>query len=464
MTQAIAASEAESADIVPKRKHRYIIVLLTAIYALAFVDRQIMNILAEPIKNDLGLADWQVGAMSGLVFAIFYTAAIVPMARLAETKNRVYVLSGVLTLWSGFTALSGFATSFLHLIIARLGVGIGEAGCVPSAHSLIADITPRKKRAAALATFSMGLPIGSLVGLALGGIIEHYFDWRTAFLVVGLPGLLLAALMVLTVRDPRSKKAVASLQASQSKEAQSKEAQSPDTPKDKADVPTFRQTLRDLWSKPSFAWMTIGATILAFAGYGHATFFASFFLRNHQAELDVMAGFFGLGGGLAFLGVALGLALGISGTLGTAIGGRLGDRFAASSFKGYMHVPLIGTVCGVPLFVIALLVPSAWLALLLIAFASLFKSMWFGPVFATIQGLVDPRSRATAVSIFLLIMNGVGLGLGPLCLGALSDVLTQFFDPSTALRGAMVATAVIMLGAAFCFIMARRSTPHTALS
>lgn len=448
MTEAVSVGDAEFSGVMPKAKRRYVITLLTTIYALAFIDRQIVNILAEPIKNDLTLSDAELGALAGLAFALSYTLTILPMARLAESRNRVFILSGMLAVWSGFTALSGFATNFLHLLVARIGVGIGEAGCVPSAHSLIADITPRKERAAALATFSMGLPIGSLLGLALGGVIEHYFNWRTAFLVVGLPGLALAGLLLLTVRDPRGRLTTGNSEVS-----------APPT-----DVPPFRETLRDLCSKPSFAWMTIGATILAFAGYGHATFFASFFLRNHQIELDVMAGFFDFGGGLAFLGVALGLALGISGTIGTAIGGRLGDRFAASSFKGYMKVPLIGTVCGVPLFVIALIVPSVWVALLLIAIASLFKSMWFGPVFATIQGLINPRSRATAVSVFLLIMNGVGLGLGPLCLGALSDVLAQFLDPAAALRAAMVTTAVLMLGAAFCFFMAKRSTPHTALS
>ena len=182
---------------------RYAMFLLLGIYIVNFLDRAVVNILAEPIKNDLGLADWQLGLMSGLAFAIFYTVLGIPIARMAERKNRPIIIGTAVALWSGFTALSGTANSFIQLVIFRIGVGVGEAGCTPPAHSLIADYVPKEKRASALAFYSMGTPLGGLLGLVMGGLVADAYGWRAAFLVAGAPGVLFALLCWFTLKEPR---------------------------------------------------------------------------------------------------------------------------------------------------------------------------------------------------------------------------------------------------------------------
>lgn len=425
--------------------------LLTMIYAIAFVDRQIVNIIAESIKLDLQLSDAQVGLLAGPAFAISYTLAAIPMARLAERWNRVRLLAVLVAVWSALTAVGGFAQSFRVLILARIGVGACEAGCVPAAHSLISDVTSRDKRGRALAIFSTGLPLGSLIGLAVGGILADRIGWQGALLVVGLPGLALSIVLVLTCRDPRFYASPLTQPPSGNNESTER-------------VPSLAQTLRQLVNTPCFLWMTAGASILALAGYGHGAFFASFFLRIHAEQLASLATSMHMGSGLALLGLSLGLAIGITGAIGTALGGMIGDRFAARGFRGYMIVPAVATAAGMPLTMGALLVPNAAVAIGLIAGASLLKSMWYGPLFASIQGLVAPRSRATAVSIFLLIMNGMGLGLGPPLLGALSDYLSNYSAPAEGLRMAMLSFTFLVAVSAACFAFAARAMPEQPVS
>lgn len=432
-------------------KSRLLLALLTAIYAVAFVDRQIINIIAESIKLDLSLTDAQVGLLIGPAFAVSYTVAAIPMARMAERWNRVRLLSGLVAIWSILTALGGVAQSFRVLILARIGVGACEAGCVPAAHSLISDTTSREARGRALAIFSTGLPIGSLVGLALGGFLAHRVGWHGALLAVGLPGLLLSLALAISCRDPRGEVSLSSKQTDRRIE----EAEL---------VPSLAATLKKLRQTPCFLWMTAGATILALAGYGHGAFFASFFLRVHASELTALAISLNMGSAIALLGLSLGLAMGITGAVGTALGGIVGDRLAARNFRGYMVVAASATALGAPLTIAALLVPSGVLAISLIAGASLLKSMWYGPLFASIQGLVAPRSRATAVSIFLLIMNGVGLGLGPPLLGGLSDQLSGGTSPAEGLRFAMLSFATLVVISALCFGVAARCMPKKPIS
>lgn len=419
-------------------RRAYFIGLLTVIYTLSFLDRQIINILAEPIKHDLHLADWQMGAMTGFAFALLYTTLGVPVARLSERGNRSYIIGGALVIWSGFTAVSGFATNFFQLLLARIGVGIGEAGLMPPAHSLISDITPREKRAGALAIFSMGLPIGTLFGMALGGVVAQLYGWRAAFLIVGLPGVLLALILVLTARDPRA-------------------AELRDRAAVKADVPPLGQTLKELWATRSFRWLAMGAALIAFTGYGHQAFYGSFYLRNHADGLDRMAAALGFDGRLALLGILLGLILGVSATLGTWIGGRLGDRFAKAGPRGYLAVPVWATGLAVPFLIGAFLAPGIGLSLILLTIPSFLKAMWYGPVFACLQSLAAPRSRATAVAVFLLVVNAIGLGVGPVFAGAMSDMLSGAFGAAEGLRIALVILSVAVLLAVGCFIMARRT-------
>lgn len=430
---------------------KLLLALLTMIYAIAFVDRQIVNIIGESIKLDLQLSDAQLGLLAGPAFAVSYAVAAIPMARLAERWNRVRLLAVLVAVWSALTAVGGIAQSFRVLILSRVGIGACEAGCVPAAHSLISDVTSRETRGRALAIFSTGLPIGSLIGLAVGGILAQRVGWQGALLVVGLPGLALSIALILTCRDPRFDASTWAQHPCDNNETSER-------------VPSLVETLRQLVKTPCFLWMTAGASILALAGYGHGAFFASFFLRVHAEQLTSLATSMHMGSGLALLGLSLGLAIGITGAIGTTLGGIVGDRLAARSFRGYMIVPAVATAAGMPLTMGALLVPSAAVAIGLIAGASLLKSMWYGPLFASIQSLVAPRSRATAVSIFLLIMNGVGLGLGPPLLGALSDYLSNFSSPSEGLRAAMLSFTFLVAVSALCFALAARAMPKQPVS
>jgi MFS family permease len=203
-----AAAPAPPVRVLSTGYRAYALGLLLLIYILNFVDRSVINILAEPIKNDLGLLDWHIGLMSGLAFAVFYTFLGLPIAQLAEKYNRPLIISIALGVWSAFTALSGFAQNFTQLVLARIGVGIGEAGCTPPAHSLISDYVPRERRASALAFYSMGIPLGGLVGMAVGGMVADAYGWRAAFLVCGLPGVIVALIAATTLVETRAPQAI----------------------------------------------------------------------------------------------------------------------------------------------------------------------------------------------------------------------------------------------------------------
>ncbi|AJA07751.1 major facilitator family transporter [Sphingopyxis fribergensis] len=383
---------------------RYALSVLLIIYILNFLDRQIVAILAEPIKNELHLADWQLGVMTGLAFALFYTVLGIPIARYAETGHRPRIIAVAAGLWSLFTIACGFAQNFVQLVACRIGVGIGEAGCTPPAHSLITDYTPREKRASALAFYALGTPLGGLLGLALGGLIADAYGWRTAFLFAGLPGLLMALVAWTTLREPRRQlhTDMAALKASR---------------------PDFQTAMAEIRGKRTFWLIAFAAAIKAFIGYGAAAFLAPFFFRNHGAELAEIAGGFGLGV-TGFLGVALGIVLGLTGAVGTWMGGYLADKYGARDLRAYVSIPAISTLLGIPFYIAGLLADSAVAALILFAFPPILNTLWYGPGYAAVQGLVRPQTRATATAVLLFIINLIGLGLGPLGVGAVSDFLS----------------------------------------
>ena len=387
-----------------KAYRRYALSVLLVIYILNFLDRQIVAILAEPIKHDLGLADWQLGVMTGLAFALFYTVLGIPIARYAETGHRPRIIAVAAGLWSLFTLACGYAQNFVQLVACRVGVGIGEAGCTPPAHSLITDYTPREKRASALAFYALGTPLGGLLGLALGGLIADAYGWRTAFLFAGLPGLLMALIAWTTLREPRRQMNV-------------------DLAALKAARPDFKTAMAEIKGKRTFWLIAFAAAIKAFIGYGAAAFLAPFFFRNHAAELTVIAEDFGLGL-TGFLGVALGIVLGLTGAVGTWMGGYLADKYGARDLRFYVAIPAVSTLLGIPFYIAGLLSDSAVFALIMFAFPPVLNTMWYGPGYAAVQGLVRPQTRATASAVLLFIINLIGLGLGPLGVGAVSDFIS----------------------------------------
>ncbi|WP_321490214.1 MFS transporter [uncultured Hyphomonas sp.] len=417
----------------------WVILILAAVYTLSYLDRQVVNIVAEHIKQDLGLADWQIGAVSGLSFALLYATLGIPVARIAERSNRGILISIALVVWSACTAVMGFAQNFWHLALARFGVGLGESGCTPPAMSLIADVTDKEQRPNALAIYNLGVPVGALLGMVIGGYLVDLLGWRSVFFVVGPPGIFLAIVILAFVKDPRSQK---------------KFAAETGAPAETGDVPSMSAVAKDLAAKKSFWWITTGACLTVFVGYSLQAFLASFFLRTHSDGLAGLAEQLGLPGPTALLGIALGIILGLGGAIGTLIGGQVGRRW--KSTRAYVLVPAIGSLAAAPFYVIAFLLPGAGMAMVLLIVPTILKSLWYGPVYASIQGVCHPRSRATAIAIFLFLLNAIGLGLGPLSVGIGSDFLSARLGEAEGLRWAMIVVSAVSALSAFCFLKAAK--------
>ena len=368
----------------------YVLGLLVVVYVSNFIDRTIVNIVAQPMKEDLGLSDTQIGLLGGLAFALFYSVLGLPIARLAERYSRVTIIAAALAVWSGMTAVCGLAQSFAQLLLARVGVGVGEAGCSPAAQSLIADYYPPERRATALAVYSLGIPLGSLMGAVAGGWIAQEYGWRAAFMLLGLPGLLLALVVKLTIKEPLrgglDRRPVAA------------------TP-----TPGFGQVVRTLMAKPAFIHVALGGAMASFAGYGVGAFVIPFLLRGFDISLAQASSVYGLIGGL-------------SAAVGTAMGGWLADRYGAKRRRNHVLIPAIGLIVSVPLYVLCILQQSLAAMALLIIVPAVTHYFYLGPTWGLTSNMVEPRMRATATAILLLIINLIGLGLGPVVVGALSDL------------------------------------------
>jgi len=443
---AVPVAAAPSAS-VTRRYRSYVLWLLMLGCTLNFLNRHVVNILAEPIKHEFGLRDWQLGVLTGLSFAIFFGCLSLPVARLADRGNRSVVITAAVGTWSLFTALSGFVTSYVQLLVARMFVGMGAAGGGPPSQSLICDYTPKEKRASALAFYTIGMPMGSLAGLALGGLIAQEYGWRAAFIAAGVPGLLLAVLMAFTLRDP--------LRAS---------TQS-DHP-----APPLREALREIFSKRAFLLITAAGCLISFVNYGQAAFVASFFLRSHAdglayhtIEIDRMLGL--TLDAIGFLGLALGLAKGLSGIVGTLIGGHATDFAVRSSYAALAIIPAAVALLRIPLVIGALLVADSALALLLLTVHWFIMGCGAPAAYSSIHGLVQPRIRATAVAIFMFVLNLVGLGLGPLCFGLLSDALSASgLGPADGLRWSLILMSMLLLVAAMLSWSARKALMAESVS
>jgi len=424
---------------VSKWRWRSAMLVFMLVYVLNFLDRQVINILAERIKQDLALADWQLGMLTGFAFALFYALAGIPIARYAERANRRNIVAVAVALWSGFTVLSGLAGSYVQLLLCRFGVGVGEAGGVPPSHSLITEITPSAKLASALALFHIGLPVGTLCGLALGGLMADQFGWRLAFVLAGAPGLVVAIMVYLVIPEPR--KARAAKRASPH-----------------GDGPGLRETFRCLVRKQTFVYSVLAATAISFTTYAQQAFVPSYFFRLHGADLTRLGQDFGLQAG-GYLGISLGLATGLAGAAGLWLGGSLADARSARDMRGYGTVPAIAVALFVPVQALAFFVPTAEQALLVLSLAILLNVMWIAPFQATIQSIAPSRMRATASALGLLAINLVGLGLGPVLLGLLSDVLASQsgLGPDEGLRWALALFSLVGVIAALLFWKAASS-------
>ena len=383
----------------------YVMFILVVVYTFNFIDRQIIGILAVPIKADLGLSDTQLGLMGGLAFALFYTALGIPVAMLADRRNRVWIMTIALTVWSAMTAVCGTVQTFWQLFAARVGVGIGEAGGVAPAYSLISDYFPPAQRARALSIYSFGIPIGGALGIVFGGIIASKVDWRYAFFAVGIAGIVIAPIFKLTVREP--------------------ERGQHDVNHVKTSPPALATIVRKLMGKPSFWLMSFGASCSSMIGYGMFFWLPSFFVRSYSISLLDASLFFGailLVGGLA----------------GIWLGGSLADRFGASKRGAYVVIPALAFAATVPFYVVAILSPNLTTTFFAMLVPTALGLVWLGPVLSAIQHVVPPNMRATASAIFLFINNLIGIGVGTAAIGMLSDhYQAQYGDDS--LRYAILA-------------------------
>lgn len=397
--------------------------ILVVVYTFNFIDRQIVGILAIPIKADLGLTDTQLGLMGGLAFALFYTALGIPVAMLADRGSRTWIMTIALTIWSGMTAVCGLAQNFWHLFLARLGVGIGEAGGVAPAYSLISDYFPSRQRARALSVYSFGIPIGSALGIFFGGLIASKIDWRYAFFAVGLAGLVISPIFKLTVAEP---------QRGRFDEGRANAAAVP-----------LSAIVRKLLNKPSFWTISVGAAASSMMGYGLFFWMPSFLVRSFGLEL--------LDASLYYGAILL-----VGGIAGTWLGGSLADRFGADNRGAYVLIPAIAFVATVPFYVIAIMSTNLIATFFAMLVPTALGLAWLGPVLSAIQHVVPPNMRATASAIFLFVNNLIGIGAGTVALGIISDSLqAQFGDDS--LRYAILAgTGFYLVAALLFFVSAKR--------
>lgn len=401
------------------RRPGVVLAMLLLVYSFNFLDRQILSILAMPVKADLKLSDSQLGMLGGLAFATLYCTLAIPLAMLADRTSRSWVITVSLAVWSGFTALCGTAQGFAQMFLFRVGVGVGEAGGVAPSYALIADTFPPGKRARALAIYGLGIPIGSAVGVLLGGAIAAAVEWRTAFVVMGVAGLLTAPLFRLLVRDPpRARTGQAPL------------------------LPVFGMLAR----KPSFWLLSLGGAAGSVAGYGIAFWMPSLMMRSFALDLAETGRFVG----------ALLLTGGVAGIL---LGGVIADRWGRRTRRAYALVPAIAYAAGVPLLAAGLLSGSweAAFALFLVPQALVYA--WPGPLLTAVQQLVPAAMRSTASACFLLINNLIGLGLGSWLVGALSKALTPQLGDE-ALRYALLAALVFYLVAGALMAAAARVLPR----
>jgi len=401
-----------------------VLALLFAVYTFNFLDRQVLGILAAPIKAELHLTDTQLGLLGGIAFALFYSGLGIPIAWLADRKSRTWIITAAFALWSAFTAACGLATSFAQLFLLRMGVGVGEAGGVAPSYSLIADYFPPKERARAFAAYSFGIPVGSALGVLLGGVFASLINWRAAFIVVGTAGLLLAPIFRWLVREP---------------------------PRGRYDVQRqekpagFLTTLSVLGRKPSFWLMSLGAASSSIINYGSFFWIPSFLVRSYHLPIREVSYYFAA---ILFIG----------GVAGIWLGGFLGDRLGARSRSVYALIPAGGFLLAIPGSVLGMLSPSLTAAFFFFLIPTALGLAWLGPVITAQQHLVAPHMRATASAIYLFVINLIGLGLGTVLIGALSDALTRQFG-TEALRYSIVAGSVFYLIAAIFLLIAARFLP-----
>lgn len=415
-----------------KNYRRMVLLLLTLVYAFNFIDRQIVGILAPFIQADLGLTNTQIGMLTGLLFATFYTLIAIPIALMADRLHRINIIAIALAVWSGFTALTGFASNFMQIGLARMGVGIGEAGGSPPSHSVISDYYPKEERASALGIYSLGIPIGIMfayfVVAMIAGQSTENVPWRRIFIILGVVGIGLAILVRLVLREPKR----GAMEA-------------------KGDVlppkAPFKESISTLLTIPSWWTMCLGIASASFVAYALSAFQTKFLI-----SLDPKFNF-------QTLMISLGVINGIAYAGGTYFGAKITDKWSKTNIKAYGFVPAIAVIIALPLGIAALWSASVWMHLALISLFLVCLGAYLGPSFAIAQTLAPIHMRALSTALFFFILNMVALGGGPTITGILIDKFLVEHDNLTAIRLAFSCVSVMFVLSAICFLRTAKTLP-----
>lgn len=376
------------------RQTAYVALLILMLtYMVSFIDRMALGVLQEQIKAELSLSDWQLGLLSGPAFALLYSVMGLPIARVAERRSRTLVLAVSLAVWSAMTMLCGLAHNYAQLLLARAGVSVGEAGCNPAAHSLIADLFPPRQRGRAIAFYSLGAPLGALLGAIAAGWLAERLGWRATFVLLGPPGFLLAVVILFFMPKPSRGQFDAAAASAL------------------AAPPDFRLVLKAFFGNQAIRQLAAGSALIVLVGYGVAAFLPSFLIRRHGLDLGSV-------------GLLSGIINGAGAAVGTLASGFAIDRLGGRDPRYYAWLPAIMVAGAVPCFVFGFLTSSLTLSVVLLTVATTAIYTYIAPVFAQLHNILDARMRATGTSIMYLVLNLVGLGLGPPLIGLISDYMT----------------------------------------
>lgn len=420
-----ATPDREALDPAPREnRYRYVVLaMLVLAYTFNFLDRQILGILKEPIKKELGLTDTQLGLMGGLAFAMLYSTLAVPIAWLADRMSRTWIMTAALALWSAFTMACGLASGFWSLFLARVGVGFGEAGGVAPAYSLVSDYFPKAQRARALAAYSFGIPVGSALGILFGGLIAASMNWRVAFFIVGGAGVLLAPFLKLVVKDPPRGGL--------------------DGPVSTAPAPSLASVMATVFPKPTFWLLALGAACSSICGYGVAFWLPSFFIRSLGLTLTQTSWYYG----------AITL---IGGLAGIWLGGAFADRFAKRTRAAYALTPAVCFLVALPFAYAAMNTTYLLWAFLLFLVPTGLNLAWLGPVLGAVQHLAPASMRTTVNSLFLLINNLLGIAVGLWIFGFLSDRLAPRYGAESMRYALYYGAGFYVMASVLLFLASRR--------
>lgn len=417
----------------PSKRYRgFVLFMLTLVYGFNFIDRQIVGILAPFIQADLGISNTQLGLLIGFYFALFYTIVAIPIAWLADRYNRINILSIALATWSGFTALTGLATNFWQIGMARMGVGIGEAGGSPPSHSIISDLYPKEERASALGIYSMGIPFGIMAAyFAAASLIGSNADdvnWRSTFIFLGVSGILLSILLRLLVREPVR----GAMEFDQNV---------------KIKQPPFFESLKVLLKIPAWWAMCLGIAFGSFVSYSFAAFQTKYIILldpgfNFKTALIVL----GIVNGTTYAG-------------GSFFGAKLADKWGSKTVRAYGWIPALGMSIALPIAIASFWITSVWSHLALATAFLFFIGIYLGPSFAVAQTLAPINMRAMSTALFFFILNMIALGGGPTFAGWMIDVFKASHDDLMAMRYAMTVTCLFFIPSIICFLVVAKLLP-----